>query len=101
MAEFSKQWVEEFDLEEGFGSDFDIFEVFEKLEEDTMMTQICEGFGFIAIGKAAGKELPVLLYRFDTGIKLGYWTDPIPEGFTGEDAFWLDYDEMIDSRSKN
>jgi hypothetical protein len=99
MAEFSKEWVEAYNPE-GFQADFDIVEEFDKLEEDTMISQICEGYGFIAIGKAAGKDAPVLLYRFDTGIEMGYWKDPVPEGFTGEDAFWLDYDEMIDNYPK-
>jgi hypothetical protein len=49
MAEFSKQWCELNDPE--MPSDFDIMEEFHKLKEDCYVPYICEGFGFIAIGK--------------------------------------------------
>lgn len=49
MAEFSKQWCELYDNE--MPSDFDILEEFSKLEYDSYIPIICEGFGFIAIGK--------------------------------------------------
>ena len=49
MAEFSKQWVEENDQDMVY--DFDIFEIADGLENGFYTSIICEGFGFIAIGK--------------------------------------------------
>jgi hypothetical protein len=49
MAEFSKQWVEMNDSEMGW--DFDIDQIVSELPTNHMIPYICEGFGFIAIGK--------------------------------------------------
>jgi hypothetical protein len=49
MAEFSKQWVEINDPE--YGWDFDIEEISNQLKPNYYIPIICEGFGFIAIGK--------------------------------------------------
>jgi hypothetical protein len=54
MAEFSKQWCEAFDPE-GMPWDFDILDEFNKLSESMYIPFICEGYGFIAIGKFEGK----------------------------------------------
>jgi len=49
MAEFCKQWAEINDPEGGW--DFDIEEISNQLEPNHYIPIICEGFGFIAIGK--------------------------------------------------
>ena len=50
MAEFSKQWVEKNDPEMGW--DFDIEAIASEMPNSTMTNPyICEGFGFLAIGK--------------------------------------------------
>lgn len=54
MAEFSKQYCELHDM--GFEGDFDIMEEFHKLKTDHYTPYICEGFGFIAIGKDENDE---------------------------------------------
>ena len=54
MAEFSKQYCEIYDV--GFPHDFDIMEEFHKLKPDTYVPYICEGFGFIAIGRDENDE---------------------------------------------
>ena len=52
MAEFSKQYCETHDR--GMDGDFDIWEEYNKLEPDTYVPYICEGYGFIAIGNMDG-----------------------------------------------
>jgi len=54
MAEFSKQYCELHDM--GFDGDFDILEEFNKLKYDHYVPYICEGYGFIAIGKSDDDE---------------------------------------------
>jgi hypothetical protein len=49
MAEFSKQYCERNDM--GFEGDFDIIEEHSKLTPGNYVPYICEGYGFIAIGK--------------------------------------------------
>jgi hypothetical protein len=50
MAEFSKQYCEKMDGDLSW--DFDILEVADRLENGEYLPYICEGYGFIAIGKA-------------------------------------------------
>ena len=50
MAEFSKQYCERH--MEDMPGDFDIMDVFNALEPDHYVEQICEGYGFLAIGHA-------------------------------------------------
>lgn len=50
MAEFSKQWCDMHDPG-GLRPDFDIDEVLDSLQPGYYKPYICEGFGFIAIGK--------------------------------------------------
>jgi hypothetical protein len=50
MAEFSKQYVENYMPDFG-GWDFDIEEEFDKLQNGEFVSLICEGFGFIGIQK--------------------------------------------------
>lgn len=56
MAEFSKQYVQNFESEIG-GWDFDIEEIASNLEPEHYTPIICEGFGFIAIGKNEKSEI--------------------------------------------
>lgn len=49
MAEFSKQWCEANDPQMPW--DFDILEIASNLDKEYYSPQVCEGFGFIAIGK--------------------------------------------------
>lgn len=49
MADFSKQWCEINDPE--MPHDFDILEEHSRLKPGNYIPYICEGFGFIAIGK--------------------------------------------------
>lgn len=53
MAEFSKEYCEKYDVE--FPYDFSIQEEFEKLDEETMTSVICEGYGFIGIANQYGE----------------------------------------------
>jgi len=50
MADFSKQYCELHDM--GFDGDFDIMEEYHKLTPGNYVPYICEGFGFVAIGKS-------------------------------------------------
>ena len=54
MAEFSKQYCELHDSE--MSHDFDIIEIADGLEPEHYTPIICEGFGFIAIGKNENNE---------------------------------------------
>ena len=56
MAEFSKQWIDKYD-KGGMKPDFDIEEVASGLGPDMYTPLICEGFGFIAIGKSQEGEI--------------------------------------------
>jgi hypothetical protein len=49
MADFSKQWCEIHDT--NMPSDFDILEEATNIKPDHYIPIICEGFGFVAIGK--------------------------------------------------
>jgi hypothetical protein len=53
MADYSKQWAELNDSE--FPWDFDILEEFKRLEPNSYVNVICEGFGFDAIGNVGGQ----------------------------------------------
>ena len=55
MADFSKQWCELNDQEMSW--DFDILEEADKLEHNQFIPMICEGFGFVAIGKDDSNEI--------------------------------------------
>lgn len=69
MAEFSKQYCEKNDFD--FSHDFDINEVADGLTNGHYTSIICEGYGFIAIGKDdTGKiilAMPVGEYSDDEG----------------------------------
>ena len=54
MADFSKQWCYINDPEMPY--DFDIMEEYHKLTPGNYVPYICEGFGFIAIGRNENDE---------------------------------------------
>jgi hypothetical protein len=72
MAEFSKQYCDQDDRD--FAWDFDILEVAEILPNGSCIQRICEGYGFIAIGK---NELGEIILAFRENKKL-IWK-PYPE----------------------
>lgn len=63
MADFSKQWCELYDPE--MPHDFDIEDIVKKLEPGYYRSEICEGFGFIAIAKEETGDIS--LYIPDQG----------------------------------
>jgi hypothetical protein len=75
MADFSKQWCELNDPEMPW--DFDIKEVFKRLEPNSYIPYICEGFGFGAIGNINGECMLMM---------------PLNDDIHGQ---WLSYDEVI------
>jgi hypothetical protein len=62
MADFSKQWCELNDPE--MPADFDIEEIAANMENDHYFPIICEGFGFVAIGKNNDGKI-ILAFRDD------------------------------------
>ena len=56
---------------------------------------ICEGFGFLAIGKNTENSEPQLLFPFRQAINLDLWDEPIPEGLDEEDCVWITYSKVI------
>ena len=69
MAEFSKQWTELNDPELPW--DFDIEEIASTLEKEHYTPIICEGLGFVAIGKDESGKI-MLAYRNWTTDEI-YW----------------------------
>jgi hypothetical protein len=69
MAEFSKQWCELNDSELPW--DFDIIEEAVTLEPNSYIPMICEGFGFLAIGKNEDGDIMVAMPVDDDNFK---WT---------------------------
>jgi hypothetical protein len=65
MAEFSKQYVENYMPEWG-GWDFDIEEEFNKLQPGEFVSAICEGFGFCGLQKKLDGSRE-FLYRNNSG----------------------------------
>lgn len=61
MAEFSKQYIQNFESEIG-GWDFDIEEIAKGLEPEFYTPVICEGLGFVAVGKDINGRI-ILAYR--------------------------------------
>lgn len=80
MAEFSKQWCEINDP--NMGHDFCINDLCENLENNHYTSIICEGFGFLAVGKDMNGEIIVAM--------------PINE----DEIEWKLYSEMIREHSE-
>ena len=85
MAEFSKQWAEINDPE--FPGDFDINEIAEGLDPNHYTPMICEGFGFIAIGKDASGNI---MLAMPTG---KYEEDE--KGQIYDDVVWQAYEDIV------
>ena len=85
MAEFSKQWTEKYDPE--FGYDFDIEEVAEQLPPNHYLPMICEGFGFIAIGKDDNNDIMLAMPTYSDK------KDDNGEPF--REVIWKPYGEVI------
>ena len=80
MADFSKQWCEINDPQSP--GDFDINEIADKLEPGYVLGAICEGFGFIAIGKDLDGEV---MLAIPTG----------NHNETGSEVDWKSLEEVI------
>jgi hypothetical protein len=63
----------------GFDGDFDVYEEWAKLKPGYSVAYICEGFGFVAIGKKESGD-DVIVYMND-------WDNP-------EKSKWVNFDEM-------
>jgi hypothetical protein len=57
MAKYSKQWCDLSTQQTKLESEFDINEIANNLEPNHYTSIICEGFGFIAIGKTENNEI--------------------------------------------
>ena len=88
MADFSKQFCERNDM--GFPGDFDILEEFKILNESTYVSMICEGYGFVAIGKIEGKcVLAIPDYEEDTIVWASY------EDIVGEEVKVFSISQLV------
>jgi hypothetical protein len=85
MAEFSKQWCDINDSERT--PDFDIDEIAKTLEPNHYTSIICEGFGFLAIGKTADNEI---VFAIPTG---GTIVDD--NGQIHDSIIWEPYNNVI------
>jgi len=75
MADFSKQWCEKNDPD--MPHDFDILEEANNLKPNHYLPLICEGYGFVAIGKGNHGEI-FLAFKDDQ-----------------ENVKWEDYNNII------
>lgn len=85
MAEFSKQWAQIYDPD--FGWDFDIEEVSNQLDPNHYVPMICEGFGFIAIGRDENYNV---LLAMPTGE-----TETDENGQISDKVTWHAYEDII------
>jgi len=79
MAEFSKQYCETHDL--GMKGDFDIMEEYHKLKPGNYVPYICEGYGFIAIGKTDDMDEECIL--------------AMPSSTSDRSVVWKKYNEIV------
>lgn len=91
MADFSKEYCELIDSE--LLPDFSIKEEWKKLEIGESVNLICEGFGFISIGKNPENKC-VLLFRISHALILGLIQE-IPQGLTIDDCVWIEYEFFL------
>jgi hypothetical protein len=87
MADFSKQYCELHDSE--IPHDFDILEIADGLEPEHYTSIICEGFGFLAIGKDTEGKI-ILAFRDSSQEDLEMGTPVI----------WKQYDEVVTQAGK-
>jgi hypothetical protein len=85
MAEFSKQWCDLKDPQ--MKSEFDINEIADGLEPNHYTPIICEGFGFIAIGKDPNNDI---LLAMPTGA-----TETDENGQVFDAIVWEPYNDVI------
>jgi hypothetical protein len=85
MASFSKQWCDINDPQ--MSSEFDINEIADGLEPNHYTPIICEGFGFIAIGKDPNNEV---LLAIPTGA-----TETDENGQIFDAIIWEPYNNVI------
>ena len=85
MAEFCKQWAQINDPEGGW--DFDFEEVSNQLDPNHYVPMICEGFGFIAIGRDENYNV---LLAIPTG---EFETDE--DGQTFDQVTWQAYEDIV------
>jgi hypothetical protein len=85
MAEFCKQWAEINDPEGGW--DFDIEEVSNQLDTNHYVPMICEGFGFIAIGRDENYKV---LLAIPTGE-----TETDENGQISDIVTWQAYEDIV------
>lgn len=74
MAEFSKQYCELEDPD--FPYDFDIFEVAKDIPPGHCVSMICEGLGFVAIGRDEDEKIILAMpvgYDKETGATKVEW----------------------------
>jgi len=83
MADFSKQWCDLNDPEMPY--DFDIVEEHNKLQPGYSIPWICEGFGFVMIGKGHSDEILLA----------------IPDDEDHNYINWIEYDEFIKEYKMN
>jgi len=82
MASFSKQWCDLYDPE--MPHDFDIEQIAKKLEPGYYRSEICEGFGFLAILKTESGNIELLFKDYDNG----------------DNHEWLDYGKFMQSQKQ-
>jgi hypothetical protein len=73
MADFSKQWCDLNDPE--MPHDFDIEEIAATLKPDYYKSFICEGFGFLAIGKDVDDNIILFFDHENKHSKYKGWVD--------------------------
>jgi hypothetical protein len=83
MADFSKQWCEINDPQMPW--DFDIIEEWNNLEIGYIVPMICEGYGFVAIGKLSSDPMMPKVF--------------FPDEYDGEDGRWVDLTDLISPSS--
>ena len=88
MADFSKQWCDEFDPG-GMPWDVDVYEVLNGLENGMYHSYICEGYGFAAIGKDENGE-GILFMPNETDFSIGTWV-PVDKVINREDDHYANF----------
>ena len=75
MADFSKQYCELHDPE--MPHDFDILQIANQVQPDHYIPFICEGFGFIAIGKNNDGEIILAFRNENDSLNWELYTDVV------------------------
>jgi hypothetical protein len=71
----------------GSNGDFDVYEEFDKLAVGNFKPMICEGFGFVAIGKFEDDPETAKVY--------------FREAHDSEDGAWVDFYEVLDDERQS